>query len=86
MSSADYQCDQKTKPYTSHHKLTALCSSTVSRSRIFFPPFLTFNTLISHVRTNPRLKLEKFSTGAAAKLGAEWQQLIELMARVSEGL
>lgn len=32
-----------------------------------FSLFLTFNTLISHVRTNPRLKWEKFSTGAAAK-------------------
>lgn len=56
-------------------------------SEIFFPClFLTFNTLISHVRTNPHLKLEKFSSGAAAEIGAEWQQLIELMVWVSEGL
>lgn len=88
MSSADYQCDRKTKPYTARHKLTALCSSTISHCQRFFFPclFLTFNTLISHVRTNPHLKLEKFSSGAAAEIGAEWQQLIELMVWVSEGL
>lgn len=51
-----------------------------------FSLFLTFNTLISHVRTNPHLKWEKFSIGAAAQLSPEWHKLIELMVWVSEAL
>lgn len=46
--------------------------------------FFTFNTLISHVRTNSWWKWEKFSTGAAAKLSLEWHKLIELMVWTSK--
>lgn len=73
MSSADYQRNHKTSSHTLDHRFTALC-------------FLLL-TLISHVRTKPCLKLEKFSSGAAAaQQTTEWQKLIELMVRVSEEL
>lgn len=54
--------ERKGKSYNSTHKITTLCPISLNLSLC-----LTFNTLISHVRTSPRWKWEKFSTGAAAK-------------------